>query len=119
LQLFDKNIILKERDLIKSVHFKNNRSLPQKIKLRFFSLISLIWEDSHVKTIVQLYGNDLKKVPDTLRKIADEIEKGKVGSSCLEDGYCYDYLIEEESYYRKFLVYSNDEIIDKDGEIKK
>ena len=72
-----------------------------------------------MKTIVQLYGKDLKKVPDTLRKIADEIEKGKVGSSCLEDDYCYDYLIEEESYYRKFLVYSNDEIIDREGKIKK
>ena len=72
-----------------------------------------------MKTIVQLFGKDLKKIPNLLRKIADEIEKGKVGSSCLEDNYCYDYLIEDESYYRKFLIYSNDEVVSKDGKIKK
>ncbi|WP_319202040.1 hypothetical protein [uncultured Ilyobacter sp.] len=72
-----------------------------------------------MKTIVQLFGKDLNKVPDVLRKIADEIENGKTDSSCLEDEYCYDYLIEEESYYRKFLVYSNDEIIGLDGKNRK
>ena len=72
-----------------------------------------------MKTVVQIFGKDSKKVPDLLRKIADEIERGEAGSNCMEDDYCYDYLMEEETYYRKFLVYSNKEMIDSNGKIKK
>jgi hypothetical protein len=61
-----------------------------------------------MKMVVQIFGKGSKEFPDLLRSIADQIDNGEVSGSSLEENYCYDYILEDESYHRKFMIYSND-----------
>ncbi|WP_321328316.1 hypothetical protein [uncultured Ilyobacter sp.] len=63
-----------------------------------------------MKMVVQAFGKDSKKFSNLLRDIAKQIDNGEIMGGSLEDEFCYDYIIESETYYRKFMVYSNDHV---------
>ena len=63
-----------------------------------------------MKFTVQIFGGNLEHLPDLLMKIASEIREGKTCENHFEENCRYSYCLEEESYHRKFMVYSTDHV---------
>ncbi|WP_320047470.1 hypothetical protein [uncultured Ilyobacter sp.] len=71
-----------------------------------------------MKMIIQAFGGDTKEFSNLLKDIAKQIDNGEMSGGSFEDEFCYNYILEDETYYRKFMIYSNDHVIAEKKESK-
>jgi hypothetical protein len=57
---------------------------------------------------LQIFGDNLELFSDLLGKISNKLKKGETSGNHFEENCYYNYSLEEESYHRKFMIYSID-----------
>jgi hypothetical protein len=67
-----------------------------------------------MKLLVQIIDEKPDSFSKLLRKIATEIEEGKICEEFADDNCSYNYSLEENGYHRIFLIYTVDKDISND-----